>query len=640
MTRTKNFIWITLILLLPFFAKAEIVVPSYFSSHMVMQRGKPLVVFGVADPGEKVTGTFRSETVSVMADNQGDWSITFKQGDAGGPYQMRLEGSTNSFVFDDVYLGDVWFCSGQSNMGWKVINANNGENEVKSANYGQLKLFTVPRHMASSTKDLPQGGIWEDCTPESIGEFSAVAYFFGRELYRELDVPIGLIHSSWGGTNIESWMDGVLFKDYPNRLDSIQKFKGMDLDSLMDDYNEKAKNYSEYLDANDMGSRERWWDKKWEFDQWDVMDLPSLWKDTHLEKTYGVVWVAKEVELSEVEAQQKGALSLGRIDDEDVTFINGVKIGESTNKDIPRWYDIPQGTLKKGKNVVLIKTKNLRDIGGFRSAAEDLYMKLGNIKLDLSGPWFFKIGVPRVKEPPFRVHPNNHPSSLYNAMVNPFFRLAIKGVIWYQGESNAGNPEEYAQFFPSLIADWRDNWKNQEMPFIFAQLANYSNQNGRWPWIREAQAKATQLPYTAMVTTIDVGDDFNIHPTNKQIVGLRMANAAMALDGLGSRVLLSGPKLLKLEIGKNGPMVSFDRPILIKGNDRSIEGFAVAGEQGEFREVIAKKVGNNSVVLKSPGHLKIEYVRYLWDDAPPKVMIFGEDGLPVSPFRTDTFKRE
>ena len=612
---------------------AEIKVPHFFSDHMVLQQNEPITIYGKANVNESIEATFNGETLQTKADSKGNWSVTFKATKAGGPFEMTLKG-TNTLKFIDVHVGEVWFCSGQSNMGWKLENSVNGKEELANANYEKIKLFTVPRIMSHTEEYDVSKGTWETCTSENAEGFSAVAYFFGRSLYETYQVPIGLINSSWGGTSIEAWMDAALFKNHPNHLETIAKMKNLDMGNLISDYSKANKQYGIDLDKADLGVPAHWEAITTNYRNWKTFRLPSLWRDTKLEQTFGVVWVTKEISLNAADIVSDAQLSIGRVDNEDITYVNGQEIGASTNKDLDRIYTIPKDILKTGKNRITIRTKNLGDLGGFRGAENDLYIKTATQTYSLSGDWHYKVGTPNIKEPPVREHPKNYPSSLFNSMVHPFYGYTIKGVIWYQGESNTKNPEEYAKFFPEMINDWRKGW-NKEMPFLFVQLANYANQNNREAAIREAQTSALKLDKTAMVVTLDIGEDANVHFANKQDVGKRLAMAAQNLAYNENDIAISGPLVENSKVKDGKITISFNEPLNIKGDTENINGFLISDSNDNFIKADAKLINNTTVEVSSKAISNPKHVRYLWEDAPGKVMIFNASGLPAPPFRTD-----
>lgn len=613
-------------------AIANVSLPRFFSSHMVLQQNEPIVIFGTADKGEKVYVTFHEMSQQTVTNADGKWSVTFQPIKAGGPYTMSVKGN-NHITLSDVYVGEVWFCSGQSNMGWKLENALNGDEELANANYDKIKLFTPKRYMSGQPETELISGTWETCTSENAEGFSAVAYFFGRHLYQKYNVPIGLINSSWGGTNIEAWMSESLLNNHPESQKIISKMKAMDMLQAARQFKIDDYAYRDKIEVVDIGGKEHWEKETTDYTDWQTIKLPNRWALAGIEKTYGVIWVTKSITLTEADIQDDITLSIGRVDDKDVTYFNGEKIGESAKKDLERKYTIPKNILRAGENRITIKVANFRDYGGFRSADDEVYITTAKQKMSLVGNWKYKKGTPTVEEPPARVHPRYYPTSLYNSMVNPFFGYNVRGVIWYQGESNVKNPEEYAQFFPKMIEDWREKW-GKEFPFLFVQVANYAEQENREAPLREAQALALKLNKTAMVVTLDIGEDYNVHPANKQDVGKRLGMAAQHIAYGEKEVSKGGPSLKEASFKNDSVTLSFDQELVVKGDMNAINGFMISSNDKTYYPAKVE-VYNNTIKLYNKDVKKPKYVTYLWADAPGNVMIYNNQELPAPPFKIE-----
>jgi len=598
---------------------------------MVLQQNEPITIFGKAQVGEAITVTFNNSSLETVGDASGFWSVTFSPMKAGGPFTMEIKGD-NTITLSDVYLGEVWFCSGQSNMGWKLEDALNGEQELANANYPEIKLFTVPRYMSSTLETDVKKGAWETCTSENAKGFSAVAYFFGRYLYEQYKVPIGLINSSWGGTNIEAWMSSELLAQHPESQKIISSIKGKDMIEAVNQYKLDHKNYSVLLDEKDLGSQQHWELETTTYKSWKTFNLPTLWKNTKLEQTHGVVWVTKTITLSKEEAQENLSLSIGRVDDEDITYFNGVEIGASQKKDLDRVYTVPKKLLREGSNRITIRTKNLLDLGGFRGSKSDLFLQTKARTIPLDGKWQYKEGTPKVQEPPVRVHPRYFPTTLYNSMVHPFFKYNVKGVIWYQGESNTKNPDEYAQFFPEMINLWRTNW-SKELPFLYVQVANYANQDNREAPLRNAQAAALKLDKTAMVVTLDIGEDANVHPRNKQEVGKRLGMAARNLAYGETEIAKGGPTPVNVEFQKKSVFIAFNQDLKIKASTSGVNGFMLSCDNKKFYPAQVTSIDSKTLKLVADKVKTPKYIKYLWADAPGEVMIYNLQDLPAPPFK-------
>jgi sialate O-acetylesterase len=618
-------------------AYAKVTLPKFFSSHMVLQREAPITIYGWADKGKTVSIEFAGKTLQAKADNKGEWSITFPAMQAGGPYTVNIT-EDNKITFNDVYIGDVWFCSGQSNMGWKLENAVNGGQELATASHEKIKLLQVSRTMAGTPQNDIEKGSWATSSPESAEGFSAVAYFFGRELYNKYHVPIGLINSSWGGTNIEAWLSAYVMGKHPEAAKTIAKMKGIDFSNVMKDYKKDFDAWNKKADNDDVGLKQQWYNKDYNTKSWKNIELPVYWKKAKVEPNDGIIWVTREFTLTERDlTEDELTLSIGRVDNEDITYINGNKVAESTNKDLERVYNVAKENFTPGKNIITIRVKNSGDVGGFRSDALALYLQTPSRKISLAGTWRYEAGTKDIEPVPVRQHPTIYPTSLYNGMVAPFFGIKIKGIIWYQGEANSKNAAEYASLFKAMITDWRNHW-GQDYPFIFAQLPNYDNQNGRWITLRESQSKALELKNTGMVTLIDVGEDDNIHPINKQEPGRRFAVVAQNV-AYGEKLPASAPVYTSYKPDANAIFVTFNEAgFEVKGNSNALSGFTIAGSDKKFYPANASLQSDGKTIkVWSDKVQKPAAVRYLWADAPGKVMLYNKDGLATPPFRTDNW---
>lgn len=617
---------------------AKATLPKFFSDHMVLQRDAPITIYGWADTGKTVKVSFKNQNLESKTNANGEWSLTFPAQAAGGPFEMVIS-EDNKITFKDVYIGDVWFCSGQSNMGWKLEDALNGKEELSNASHEKIKLLQVSRTMAGIPQKDIEKGQWETSSPESAEGFSAVAYFFGRELFQKYNVPIGLINSSWGGTNIEAWMSEDLMGKHTAAQKVIAEMKGINFQEVMKSYKKEFTAWEKKADELDLGTKEKWHNKDYNTSSWKTITLPVYWSKAKVTPNDGVIWVTRNFELTAKDlAKDELTLAIGRVDNEDITYINGIKVGESTQKDLDRFYKVPKSVLVAGKNVITIRVKNTGDIGGFRGDAQSLYLETSAQRLSLAGEWKYEAGTKDIEEVPVRQHPTKYPTSLYNGMVAPFFGLKIKGIIWYQAEANSKNAKEYAGMFKDMITDWRKKW-NADYPFIYAQLPNYANQNNRWITLRESQSKALELKNTGMAVLIDVGEDDNIHPIHKQVVGKRMALIASNVAYGEKDFPASAPVFDSFKIDGNSVTITFKNgtfaPETAKAN---INGFMVAGSDKKFYPANAYLQSDmKTIKLSSDKVSSPKDVRYLWEDAPGKIMLYNKEGLATPPFRTDSF---
>jgi len=609
---------------------SQISLPPFFSDHMVLQQGEEITIWGKASPQEKITGFFRGEVCKTKASNDGKWSLVFINASSGGPYNLKLLGK-NKIEFNNVFIGEVWFCSGQSNMGWPLYKSENGIIEIDQSQHDKIKLFNVKRSMSGiPTKELDPKNKWTSCNSKTTKNFSAVAYYFARELYKRLEVPIGLIHSSWGGSSIESWMNADDFSNDKSKHELLQKIKTLDLNKLEQEYKVAEKKYNLYLDEADLGTEQNWQSVNYDYSTWENIQLPNVWRNTNLKNRVGVVWVSKSIFLTAEDASNDLLLSFGLIDNEDITYFNGYKIGSIKKNDISRKYIVSKELLKKGKNVITVRIKNPLDIGGFRSGKDSLYLQTISAKISLAGTWKYRVGTNEINQPPDRVHPKYLPSSLYNAMLYPFFDFKIRGVIWYQGESNVSNPNEYSKLFPKMIQDWRKNWQ-KKIPFLFVQLPNRANMGIKLVNFREAQTQALNLDLVGMIPSIDIGDDYNVHPANKHDVGYRLAVASDFLV-YNPKIFGHYPKIINSLSKSKSVLFYFDQTILNKGSSK-IKGFEIFKDGVFVSNTEAQLLDDKTVaVLNSSIDYPIE-IRYLWKDAPSEVSIYNDIEMPLPPFR-------
>ena len=609
---------------------SQISLPPFFSDHMVLQQGEEITIWGKASPKEEITGFFRGEIRKTKASNDGKWRLVFINASSGGPYNLKLLGK-NTIELNNVFVGEVWFCSGQSNMGWPLYKSENGIDEIEKSQHDKIKLFNVKRSMSGiPTKELDPKNKWTSCNSKTTKNFSAVAYYFARELYKRLEVPIGLIHSSWGGSSIESWMNADDFSNDKSKHELLQKIKTLDLNKLEQEYKVAEKKYNLYLDEADLGTEQNWQSVNYDYSTWKNIQLPNVWRNTNLKNRVGVVWVSKSIFLTAEDASNDLLLSFGLIDNEDITYFNGYKIGSIKKNDISRKYIVSKELLKKGKNVITVRIKNPLDIGGFRSGKDSLYLQTISAKISLAGTWKYRVGTNEINQPPDRVHPKYLPSSLYNAMLYPFFDFKIRGVIWYQGESNVSNPNEYSKLFPKMIQDWRKNWQ-KKIPFLFVQLPNRANMGIKLVNFREAQTQALNLDLVGMIPTIDIGDDYNVHPANKHDVGYRLAVASDFLV-YNPKIFGHYPKIINSLTKSKSVLFYFDQTILNKGSSK-IKGFEIFKDGVFVSNTEAQLLDNKTVaVLNSSIDYPIE-IRYLWKDAPSEVSIYNNIKMPLPPFR-------
>lgn len=630
---------------------ADVRLPKVFGSHMVLQRRKPVPVWGWADAGEKVTVTLANQTKTTRAGKDGKWRVSLDPMEAGGPYQLVAKGKKNAVTFDDVLAGEVWICSGQSNMEWPLQSAANGKAESKQANYPQIRQLAVSKAM-SLTLASDIDGEWTVCSPQTAPNYTAVGYFFAKQLQQELNVPIGLINTSWGGTHSETWTS----RESLNRDEELRTVA----DKLPGTYEEVIQSGTErvrtLLQTQQGGlptatETRTWATPDLNTSQWKAMNVPSDWEWRGLPTLDGVVWFRREVILPETGPLKNMTLHIGSVDDDDSTFVNGQLVG-STKGLRPRAYALPDGLLKPGRNVIAVRVTDNGGQGGLVGQPEQLRLSGDNLDLPLAGSWQYRVA--EVNRSSYNPGPNTYATQLFNAMLNPLVPYAIAGAIWYQGESNAGRAHQYRRTFPLMIQDWRQHW-GDDFPFLFVQLASYQAANGdsrrgsMWAELREAQTMTLQLPNTGMAVTSDIGESADIHPKNKHDVGRRLAAEAMrvayqklsAEAGDSSRGESSrGPMLEKMTPDKNRAVLTFrnaEGGLTVKDKYGYLKGFELAGADQKFYYAKAEIQGN-SVVVQCDSVAAPVSVRYGWADDNGEVNLYNKRGFPAVPFRTDTWK--
>jgi len=622
---------------------AAVTLPKIFTSNMVLQREKEIKVWGWADKGETITVNFNGQSVKTKADKNGNWTLTLKPMTHGGPFHMKISGKKNVIDLANILIGDVYICSGQSNMEWVINNTNNAEKEIAESKYPHIRLFTVTKAMAYQPQKDIEGGHpiaigWLECNPQTVGDFSAVAYFFGRKLNKDLKIPIGLINSSWGGTNIQTWISWDIMSKKPG----YEKVNYQDLEKEMADRKVKLEKFRESL-KNDKGLSEKWFDPAMAIEGWKKIQMPKIWESTEIGNADGIIWFKKEFDLSATEVGKKAVLNLGPIDDADETWLNGKLIGSTNQYNKDRVYIIEAGLLKQGKNTIIIKVTDTGGGGGIYGTEEQLFLDTDGTKISFAGDWSYKTSAVTTEFGIRDTGPNSFPSQLYNAMIAPIIQYPIKGGIWYQGESNTWEAYYYRVLFADMIKDWRSKW-GYEFPFFWVQLANFMKADSTptssdWAELREAQSLTLSLPQTGQAVIIDIGEADDIHPRNKQDVGLRLALAAEKV-AYEKDIVYSGPvfESMKKENGKI--ILSFTNTgsgLMAKDKYGYLRGFTIAGADQKFAWAKAMIEGNKVIVFSEPIADPVA-VRYAWSNNPDDANFYNKEGLPASPFRTDNWK--
>lgn len=636
---------------------AKITLAPVFSDHMVIQQKTTVAFWGKATPGKQVDlkVSWAASSFKTTADEKGNWKIKLPTPGYGGPYKITISDGT-AIQLSDVLIGDVWICSGQSNMemplaGWGKIN--NYQQEIKDAKYPKIRLLQVKQtanNQPLEEASIANGG-WKVCSPEHIPEFSATAYFFARSVYEKTGIPIGLINTSWGGTIAEAWTSGATLKNFPEFDQKIEKLKTVKNHS---DYEREGKDWDKLVLEKDKGFKAgkfQWLDAAIDEADWKTMRIPGLWEDTALPNFDGVVYFRKKVTIPASWKGQELTLNLGTIDDNDLSYFNGKKVGETKGYNQNRVYKIPANQLLTGENTIAVRVFDGSGAGGIYGEPSQLSITAANGEsIQLSGDWHYKVGLDLKEISPMPIADNqpNRPTVLYNAMIYPFLNFPIKGVIWYQGESNADRAYQYRTLFPAMINDWRKSWNIGEFPFYFVQLANFMKQEeqpkaSEWAELRDAQKGALKLKNTGMAVIIDIGNPEDIHPKNKQEVGRRLALIALAKT-YHQPISYAGPSLSSYKIEKNEVKLDFnpmDGDLKTKAGLKSkdgaaLKGFSIAGADQVFHWADARIVGNK-IILSSTEVPEPKAARYGWANN-PEANLYNQAGLPASPFKTDNWE--
>jgi len=615
-----------------------------FTDHAVLQRNVRVPVWGWTEPNAQVTISFAGQEKKAIAEPDGSWRATLDPMPASSEArQLRITSSKSqsSIIRKNIVVGDVWICSGQSNMemGMGMCKVSN---EISRAEFPLIRLLMVPHKIAFKPESTLDSA-WQPCNPTTLlqggwGGFSAAGFFFGRELHRELNVPIGLIQSAWGGTVCEAWASREALKPFPDfkaGLDSVDQVvtsPGPDqLRSAME----------KWYQTKDPGTTNAWYKPETDVSRWREVNLPASWSDCGLSKFEGIVWAQHTFEIPDSWIAKDLVLNLGTIADVDTAWINGVKVGNTDYFDQPRTYRVPAHVMKTGTKVLTLRIVNTGG-GGMLGKPADLEIHpVGNEgeHLSLAGHWHIQETAPRASTGPALAGNPNIPTVLYNGMIAPLLPFAIKGAIWYQGEANAERPYQYRTLLPTLIKDWRSRFRVGEFGFHIVSLANYKPlcdvpRDNDWAELREAQAMtAKALPNSGIAMAIDIGEANDIHPKNKLEIGRRLALSALAIT-YGKKIEWSGPWYKSMEICEKGIRLSFDhakRGLVAKGG--KLTGFAVAGLDRKFVWADAVIEGD-TVLVSSPEVPKPIAVRYGWDSN-PTCNLYNAEGLPAVPFRTD-----
>ena len=653
-------------------AQTKIELPSIFSDNMVLQQKSDVNFWGKAEANLNITLTGSwGEQIKSEVKSDGTFALKLKTPKAGGPYTVSLQIGNNTITYRNVLIGEVWICSGQSNMemplmGWPPASLIDGSDEaIKNANNDNIRLFTVTRAI-SVKKENNCTGNWDLMTSTTAANFSATAFFFGTKLYNELKVPIGLIHTSWGGTPAEAWTD-------PDHLQQLGDFN-----TIIEDVKNSETEYAEYtkwlnahriIDVRNTNIETRWQNLNCDDDSvsnvdfddsnWKIMKLPGGWEASEVGTFDGIIWFRKKILIPDNWINQDLVLNLGPIDDCDRTFVNGKFVG-AYEKDgfwqTDRIYNVAKELVQSNELVIAVRVTDTQGGGGLWGVPEKLNLQLESTKetVSLVGEWkylpvaeyreqkFYVFGVdknnfydkPKLK---FELSPYS-PTTLYNAMINPLVPYNIKGAIWYQGEANTGNPKQYQKLFPMMIQSWRDSWQLGDFPFYYVQIApyNYGSQTFS-ELLREAQFKSLSVKNSGMVVTLDIGNPNDIHPSNKKDVGERLAFWALAKI-YNKKIDYSGPVYKSMKVEKDKIKLTFDfaKSGLVLKELNGENNFMIAGADKVFKKAKIKIDGNRLIVFSDEVENPVA-VRYAFTNI-SEATLFNKFGLPASSFRTDDWE--
>jgi sialate O-acetylesterase len=615
-----------------------------FADHAVLQRDVRVPVWGWAEPGTMILVNFAGQHKEAVADGDGKWAASLDPMPAcaeGRTLEVQSGRHDSKILIYDMLVGDVWICSGQSNMEMGIGVCDEAD-EIARADFPRIRLLTVPRRIAFS----PESSLaakWLQCSPDSIkegfwGGFSAVAFFFGKELHRELGIPIGLIHSSWGGSPCEAWTSAGALASlgfHQRELAHVAQVAGLPGPNALDDF------MDQWYRGRDPGSSGEWFKPETDVSSWKITTMPASWNDAGLPGHEGIVWLRKSFDIPAPWLGKDLTLALGAIADVDTTWINGHLVGRCDSYEVARSYKVPAAVLRPGRNVLAMRVMNAGG-GGFTARPDQVYIKPPDghdSPLSLAGPWHIRASATRAQTgAPLAGNPGT-PSVLYNGMIAPLLPYAIQGAIWYQGEANTADPARYRSLLPAMIRDWRSRFCSGDFSFHIVSLANYQPPTrdgaaGDWPGLREAQAMtARKTPHCGLAVAIDIGNARDIHPKNKREVGRRLALSALA-NTYGRKIESSGPWYRSMESSANGLRLTFDHAngeLVARGAE--LTGFTIAGEDRKFVAATAV-IDGESVVVSSPLVKDPAAVRYGWS-ANPDCNLYNKANLPAVPFRTD-----
>ncbi|MCQ2975457.1 MAG: beta galactosidase jelly roll domain-containing protein [Bacteroidales bacterium] len=624
--------------------------PALVSDGMVLQRDTELNIWGKATVGSEITVSLNGVSSNAITDENGKWNVVLPAQNAGGPFDMAISYNRKhdvdslwynySDTLRNILIGEVWLCSGQSNMElpirrvqWKYPGV------VENSTNTNIRYFEVPKtcFFKNPLDTLPGNPQWKEACPENISEFSSLGYFFAKDINEKLNVPVGIILSAKGGSPAEAWISEEKLETFKNHYAELQKLKDDSyIQNIKKSEFESQKAWADFYQQNDLGISENWQNPDTDTKKWKTVNIPCYMSATNIKFKSGVVWFERKINITAEQANKKALLVMGVIVDADQIYVNGTFVGTTSYMYPPRRYQIPEGVLHEGENTIAVRLTSNGSNGGF-VPDKDYIIDFGTDTLDISGKWSYKLGVEGVP-PTETTFFEYKPAGLYNAMIAPILGYKFKGVIWYQGESNAEHYEEYYYLLQTLITDWREKFNCGDFPFIVVQLPLFMQQqkdpsNGDWANMRDIQHRiAKETPNTYCVCTIDLGEWNDIHPLKKQQVANRVSLMAQNV-AYNKNVVASGPTIKSMTSSGNTAVLTFDNigSGLVSIDNKPLRGFAVAGDDCKFYWADAVISGNNIKVSSKKVKDPI-IVQYAWADNPGNLNLYNKEGLPAMPF--------
>lgn len=654
--------------------------PKLISDGMVLQRNQAIKIWGFIQEGKSVSITFQGCTYSAIGDAKGKWEINIPPQEAGGPYEMIFEADhkgDSKIVLKDILVGDLWLCGGQSNMELPVNRVmERYKEEVLSYENPMIRMFHVPMKYEFNTpiEDFEEG-TWQTLDQRNVQDFNAVGYFFAKALFEKYSVPIGLIHCAIGGTLVQTWMSEEALEEFPVYLEQMAKYKeDVCVKRVLEEDAARISQWYDKANELDLGLAEEdgsisWYDTAYEVRDWKTYQMPNFLVDPELSEG-GFIWFRKEIEVLESMAGKAGRLLLGTIVDNDIAYINGIQVGTTPYRYPPRIYSVSEGVLKKGKNSIVVRVGFERKEVGL-TPGKRCGLEVDGEFIDLAGAWQYKIGAKMEALMP-QTFLQYEPTSLYKGMLYPLKDMGLKGVIWYQGESNTHKPEDYKALFEGLIKDWRRLWQRPELPFLYVQLPGFATVsedyydarnwqqeedkegeevtcpqdlgnaqdfelireadiNGGWAMLRQAQLETLEIPHTAMVVALDTGEWNDLHPLNKKDIGQRLARAARAI-AYDEDIAYSSPLAEKASVEDGKVVITFRHVgggLMVKG--KRLNQFIISEDGVHFYKAQAALRNNEVIVWHNQMKKPIE-IRYAWADNPVGANLYSLEGLPAAPF--------